>query len=135
MKKQVFLVLISALFSSIVIGQEKKETIKGADKDTNGCIVSAGYTYSKLKKNCIRVFEQKIKLNEVDPTKSYTSIVAVIFSQDKKNVELFIADEKESVILKRTGNKGNYIWKNSTYALSVSDKYVLKKGNKIIYKS
>ena len=60
-------------------------------------------------------------------------MVAIIFSQDKKNAELFIADEKESVILKRTGNKGNYIWKNTTYALSVSDKYVLMKGNKIIY--
>jgi hypothetical protein len=114
MKKQFFISIVFAVFTLASFGQDNQMPKAGSDKDSQGCKSSAGYTYSKLKKECIRVFEQKIKLNEVDPTKSYTSIVAVIFSQDKKNAELFIADEKESVILKRTGNKGNYIWKNST---------------------
>jgi hypothetical protein len=135
MKKQLFIAIIIAMFSSAGIGQVRKVAKVGIDKDVSGCIASAGYSYSKLKKDCIRVFEQKIQLYEVAPTATYSSIVAVIFSDDKATVELFIPKEKESVILKRTGKKGNYIWKNNVYAFTGITKYVLKKGDKIIFKS
>ena len=135
MKKYVFVAMFFFFYSVTSFGQVKKIKKVGNDKDSHGCIASAGYTYSKIKKDCIRVFEQKIQLNEVSATKSYTSIVAVIFSEDKSSAELFIADEKESVLLKRTGKKGNYIWKNTVYSLTAMDQYVLKKGTKIIYKS
>ena len=135
MKKQVIPAILFAMLSLTSSAQDKKSPKVGADKNTQGCIASAGYTYSKLKKDCIRVFEQKIQLNEVSATKSYTSIVAVIFSEDKSSAELFIADEKESVLLKRTGKKGNYKRKNTVYSLTAMDQYVLKKGTKIIYKS
>jgi hypothetical protein len=135
MKKQLFVAIVFAMYSLSGIGQVKKVTKVGADKDAHGCIASAGYSYSKLKKDCIRVFEQKIQLTEVAPTASYSSIAAVIFSDDKTSIELFLPKEKESVILKRTGKKGNYIWKNNVYAFTGSTKYVLKKGDKIIFKS
>ncbi len=135
MKKQVFSVMIFAIFSTTGFGQENKAPKRGADNDANGCIGSAGYSYSKLKKDCIRVFEQRIQLNEVSKIKSYSSIVAVVFKDDKSLVELFIPNEKESVLLKRTGKRGNYIWRDTTYSLTASEAYVLKKGTKIIYKS
>lgn len=135
MKKQSFVAMLFAIFTLTSYGQVKKAKTAGADKDAHGCIASAGYTYSKIKKDCIRVFEQKIQLNEVGATKSYSSIVAVIFSDDKLTAEIFVPSTKESVLLKRTGKKGNYIWKNAVYSLTASESYVLKKGNKIIYKS
>jgi hypothetical protein len=135
MKKQVIPAILFAMLSLTSSAQDKKSPKVGADKDAHGCIASAGYSYSKLKKDCIRVFEQKIQLTEVAPTASYSSIAAVIFSDDKTSIELFLPKEKESVILKRTGKKGNYIWKNNVYAFTGSTKYVLKKGDKIIFKS
>lgn len=135
MKKQVFIALLFAMLSVTSFGQVKKAKKVGNDKDPHGCIASAGYSYSKIKKDCIRVFEQKIQLNEVNPSKSYSSIVAVIFSDDKLTAELFIPNSNESLLLKRTGKKGNYIWKNTVYSLTAMDQYVLKKGTKIIYKS
>lgn len=135
MKKQVIPAILFAMLSLTSSAQDKKSPKVGADKNTQGCIASAGYTYSKLKKDCIRVFEQKIQLNEVAPTATYSSIVAVIFSDDKTTVELFIPKEKESVVLKRTGKKGNYIWKNENYSFTGNTKYVLKKGVKVIFKS
>ena len=111
------------------------QVITGADRDKHGCIGSAGYTYSILKKDCIRVFEQKIKLQEVDSAKNYNAIAAVIFSKDSKKAELFIASYKESQILVRTGKKGNYVWKKNDLELSNHNGYRLKKAKKLIYSS
>jgi hypothetical protein len=73
-------ILLGAMFlGSFIFAQ-----IKGGDRDAHGCIGSAGYTYSQIKKDCVRVFEQKIKLTEVAPKGSSTSMAAVIFSKDLK---------------------------------------------------
>ena len=58
-------------------------------------------------------------------------MAVVIFSKDMEQAEIFLYNEKESVILKKSGK----VWKNANYTLSSSGKmkYVLKKGNVIIY--
>ncbi len=82
--------------------------VLGGDKDAHGCIGSAGYTYSQIKKDCVRTFEQKIKLKEVATKGDY--IAAVIFSKDKKNAEVFVKDgESRSIILTRAGKAK--VWK------------------------
>lgn len=128
-------ILISAMFlGSLAFAQEA-----GGDKDVHGCIASAGYTYSQIKNTCVKVFEQKIKLNEVGSDKSYTSITAVIFSKNMKKAEIFIPDEAaKSIILTRQG-KGK-IWKSGKnikeiYVLTPYKKtgYQIKKDNVVIY--
>ena len=37
----------------------------GADKDAHGCIGSAGYTYSVVRKDCIRLWEEGTALTPV----------------------------------------------------------------------
>ncbi|MCY1662277.1 hypothetical protein [Chryseobacterium sp. SL1] len=64
---------------SLVFAQQTH--VVGGDKDVHGCKASAGYTYSQIKNDCVRVFEQKIKLKEVSSDKSYTTSTAVIFSK------------------------------------------------------
>ncbi|WP_228414241.1 hypothetical protein [Chryseobacterium sp. CH21] len=107
MKKTIFL---SAMFlGSLVFAQQTR--VVGGDRDAHGCIGSAGYTYSQIKKDCVRTFEQKIKLTEVAPKESYTSIAAVIFSKDMKKAEVFVKDaESGSIILTRAGGKAK-AWK------------------------
>jgi hypothetical protein len=64
-------ILFSTMFlGSLVFAQQTH--VVGGDKDVHGCKASAGYTYSQIKNDCVRVFEQKIKLKEVSSDKSYT---------------------------------------------------------------
>ncbi len=88
--------------------------VLGGDKDAHGCIGSAGYTYSQVKKDCVRTFEQKIKLKEVASKGDY--IAAVIFSKDMKKAEVFVKDaEGGSIVLTRAGKAK--AWKKDGYVL------------------
>lgn len=122
------------LLSTIFLGSFAFAQTVGGDRDAHGCIGSAGYTYSQIMKDCVRVFEQKIKLTEVAPKGSSTSMAAVIFSKDMKKAEVFVPDtDGESLILSRQG-KGK-VWKKDDYALVPFKKngYQLKKDNVVIY--
>lgn len=131
-------ILFSTMFfASLAFAQ--KAPVVGGDKDVHGCKASAGYTYSQLRNNCVRVFEQKIKLKEVGSDKSYTSMTAVIFSKDMKKAEVFIPDASaKSIILDRQGK--DKLWKSGshikeTYTLVPYKKtgYQIKKNDVVIY--
>lgn len=107
----------------------------GGDRDKQGCIPSAGYTFSILKNDCVRLFEEKIKLNEVNPKKSHTTFAAVIFSKDNKKAEIFLPDLKESQILLKTNTKSQSNWKKGNLVLSKKNGYILKRNGLLIYKS
>lgn len=107
----------------------------GSDKDEHGCRASAGYTFSVIKNECIRVFEQKIKLDEVNPGES-SSIAAVIFSDDETKAEVFIPGEKAGIVLLREGQDGDYKWKKGKFSVAQKGTgFVLKKRRKIIFSS
>jgi len=129
-KRSLIISAVFMLFATISYAQKAT----GNNRDKHGCIGSAGYTYSIIKKDCIQTFAQKIKLKEVDPKRSFTTIAAIIFSDDNKKAEIFLSDYKESQILVRTGKKGNYVWKKGDLKLTdKKDGYQLKKGKKLIY--
>ncbi|MDC8104446.1 MULTISPECIES: hypothetical protein [Chryseobacterium] len=124
-------ILLSAMFLGSFTFAQQKAPVLGGDRDVHGCKGSAGYTYSQIKNDCVRVFEQKIKLKEVGSDKSYTTMTAVIFSKNMKQAEIFIPDgNAKSIILEREG-KGN-IWKSGKH---IKESYVLvpykKKGYQI----
>lgn len=104
----------------------------GGDVDKHGCKPSAGYTFSTIKNDCIRLFEQEIQLKEIDTTQSYSTFVAVIFSDDKRKAEIFIPTIESSLILIRKGRRLK--WKGYSFELSKAKDYVLKKTNKVIYR-
>lgn len=108
--------------------EPKKETVVGADADTHGCKASAGYTWSELKKACIRVFEGT-KLSHYDDGKEYTTASYVIFDGNK--AELFLDTQKESIVLERKSEGDS--WVNGDWQLIPWKGYVLKKGGKILY--
>lgn len=106
--------------------QERK--IVGGDSDAHGCKGSAGYTWSTLKKECIRVFEGT-KLSHYDDGKTYTTAAYVIFDGNK--AELFLDTQKESIILERKSEGDS--WVKDDVELIPWKGYVLKKEGKIIY--
>jgi hypothetical protein len=129
MKTKTFLFTLFLAGTSVLFAQ-KAQTKAGTDKDTHGCIASAGYTYSQLKKECIRTFEQKIQLKEMATKGNYTA--TVLFNKDQSIAEIFLKEEKTSVILNRSSKE---VWKNATYSLTKNKRFVLSKNKKAIYKS
>ena len=109
--------------------EPKKEVAAGADSDAHGCKASAGYTWSILKKECIRIFENSTKLSHAEDGKAYTTVAYVIFDGDK--AELFLDTQKESIILERKSESDS--WVKGDLQLIPWKGYVLKKAGKIIY--
>ncbi|WP_461146157.1 hypothetical protein [Spirosoma pulveris] len=118
---------------TLTVGQTRKQSTNGGDKDAHGCIRSAGYTFSVLKNDCIRVFEQTIQLKEVSPTGSFTSNATVIFSKDTKQAEVFIPGSATGVLLARSSKEGKFFWKKGNLTLLRLKGYVLKRGNQVIF--
>ncbi len=126
--KQIFsIVIILVLYSNeMMLAQNSVKTpIVGNDRDKHGCIGSAGYTWSVLKKECVRSFElthtdkNAIELISMDNTQKMT----VLFSSDKTKAEVFYSGGNK-VINKST--KGSvYILKNEK---NIVEKLINLKG-------
>ncbi|PKF76202.1 hypothetical protein CW752_00295 [Chryseobacterium sp. PMSZPI] len=122
------------LFATGVAAQ--KITPKGADSDKHGCKGSAGFTFSVVKNDCVRLFDEKIQLKEVASKKSYTSGAAVILSTDESKAEVFLPSSTGSIVLSKSPSKNANIYKKGQYTLTRDkDAYTLKKSNKVIFKS
>lgn len=66
--------------------------IVGSDRDPSGCIASAGYTWSELKQECVRPWEEGVQLRAVHTAGSAQMSAYLLFDQDRKNVEIFMAE-------------------------------------------
>ncbi|WP_199157690.1 hypothetical protein [Pedobacter nototheniae] len=142
--RSIFLILPIALIWSCNPKAERKETTGdsstvvtkpakiGGAKDEHGCLIAAGYTWSVLKNDCIRTFEQ-IKLLPVENKESYTLAAYFLFNSDQTKAELFLPKEKQSIILERTGTEGNYVWKKDDLQIFGWKGYALSKNGKVIY--
>lgn len=81
----------------------------GNDKDEHGCIASAGYTWSEVQKDCIRLWEKGVRMTSVDDAEKSLFLV---FSPDSTQVELFFSEANvPNEILDRRGlPAGGYAW-------------------------
>ena len=89
--------------------RKEKEAVVGSDKDEHGCSASAGYTWSEVQKDCIRLWEKGVRMNAVDDA---GKTLFLVFSPDSTQVELFFSEEGVSnEILDRRGlPAGGYAW-------------------------
>ncbi len=79
----------------------------GSDRDEHGCIGSAGYQWSEVQQDCIRVFEKGIRLKAVGGDQS----AFIVFSPDSSKVELFFSSgDKNEILDRRTLPAGGYAW-------------------------
>ncbi len=105
--KYIALILVSfTLFSCQ--GSDQKGTLKdsssslppiGGAKDEHGCLLAAGYTWSKIKQECIRPWEGTITMNVTDTSTNFETAAFVLMDSVKQQAELFIKEEDESVLL------------------------------------
>jgi hypothetical protein len=141
------LVLLSALgmllFSCDYIFKDRKESevdvktdkvVLGTDKDANGCVASAGYRWSELSKECVRVFEEGYRLNSIEELEGESTVKSafVIFEENGGDrAELFLPDGSKSIMLKRDTKTGPY--KNKQWTLQLQNGYRLIKGGQTMY--
>jgi hypothetical protein len=107
----------------------------GSEKDAHGCIGAAGYTWSILKNDCIRVFELGIRLYPKSPVNDNKTVAFVIFSADETKAELFLPQQLASVILERQGNAKPFVWEGNNYSFSQPLNYILKHNSSIIFQN
>lgn len=128
MKKLICTAAVMALFSC-----KTTQTVQmpGSDRDKHGCIASAGYIWSNVRKDCIRIFEVGTPLYSLKKDIT-TSAVYIVFSNDSLHVEAYIPERKNSVIMQY---KNAGIWQGKGYTLRQTDeaKYTLYKHQQSIY--
>jgi len=154
MKKNIFLITLGSCLLSLVscdlILKPKpnkltdsiqiKDIFLGTDSDSNGCVASAGYKWSKINQECIRVFEKGIRLipanekfdaNEDDADLAMVNAY-VLFNDTKKKVEIFLPSEKYPIEMKKIADN-TYEYKD--WKLDVGKQYQLKRSEVLMYVS
>ena len=111
--------------------------IVGNDSDAHGCKGSAGYTWSVIKNECIRPWENTLQLLPINHEDSSAIITAsVIFSTDSTKAELFMANETENLVLDKTENGYALKTELSIFELILENNiWTIIKSGKAIYKS
>lgn len=110
----------------------KDTTVVGADQDENGCLASAGYTWSKVNKECVKIFTG-IQLNPTNNQANEDMVLSayVLFNENGDQAEVFLPNE-ESVVLTKTSE--DKTWSYKDYQLVGQNGYVLKKGTEVLFK-
>jgi hypothetical protein len=107
-----------------------KAPVVGVGEDLHGCKSSAGYTWSELEKECIRIFERGTRLTPVKSETGEMLMPAFVIFKDN-SAEIFMQTEKAPIILKRKAEGKPFV--NGDWQLITSKGYVLKKGNKMMF--
>lgn len=90
----------------------------GGDKDEHGCFISAGYSWSPTRKQCLRVWEAGIRLSDLSALDSPISII-LIENGDNKPLELYLPQFSKPLVFEKNGDE----W------LDEKEEYLIKKEN------
>jgi hypothetical protein len=123
MKKILYFFTLISLFSCDYIlknpssdGEMLDSIVKNQvvdDKNENGCDLKAGYKWSNMTKNCVRVFEEGYRLTSIEKDTLGKSKNAYFFiDEDSLVAEVFLPDSKESIIFTRESEDQNFKFKN-----------------------
>lgn len=118
------------------ISTDEKEVNKNTntsvvkDKDENGCLSSAGYIWSELNKDCVKIYSG-IQLNPYSnpENEDETKSAFLMFSEDGNKAEIFLPDSTKTLILTRQAE--GKPWTKDNWQLVPFKGYVLKEGEEI----
>jgi hypothetical protein len=108
MKTTTYPILILSLLTMIActnqsVQQTKKpelaaRILTGNDRDSHGCIGSAGYTWSELRQECVRIFEIGSPFSAYGTNKDTTMSAFVILNNDKTKAEIYFPKDGKPII-------------------------------------
>jgi hypothetical protein len=91
----------------------------GSDLDSHGCKASAGYTWSTLRNECVRIFEAGTRLDPVEPN----GMSAFVMLDEKQlKAEVFTLLEKQPIMLNQ---QKPGIYTQGDWELQTGTKWVL----------
>ncbi len=128
---QIFLLFTLFLFgatcsnnesNSSTTSHEQNTTLVGADSDEHGCKASAGYTWSALKNECIRLFESGIRLDPQEAIADKTVSVFLVFKSEDDDAkgEVYMPGEGSPRLFVKQANNENQdagTWKSGSFTL------------------
>lgn len=130
--------LISCKFSdekqdSKVANQGNKEGAVVADKDENGCLASAGYVWSKVNKECVKVFTG-MQLNPTSNLENEDETVSayILFNEEGDQAELFLPNETSSLVLTQESKGKPWVFEDWQLSKETAG-YTLKKADKPMF--
>lgn len=115
----------------------------GGDRDAHGCIGSAGYTWSELRKTCVRLFEVGMRLSPITPPSGSEATLSafLVFATDDraatKNdaVELFVPGSPGGTVLLREKKGGSYAKEGSGFKAIAAKRWTVEKDGKAAFTS
>lgn len=115
----------------------KAEKVVGVADDEHGCNAAAGYTWSEVRQNCVRLFEEGVKFTAVAGQDS-TLAAYVVFAADSLKAEVFISnDTKHPILERRELPKGGYTWNqeddDTLNVRQMDGKWVIEQRNEVLY--
>lgn len=114
--RKIVLVLGVAIAVASCSGGRHAERMIGGEQDSHGCLSAAGYTWSVVKNDCIRVWEDGAEVSDKDCPETLAS--RAVFSADSMRVEMFLPYKDKNEILSREGNE----WKGKGLTLVREEK-------------
>lgn len=116
-----------------------KDTVRlvGVANDAHGCNAAAGYTWSEVRQNCIRLFEDGVKFAASNGQDS-TLAAYVVFAADSLKAEVFMPEnEVHPVLDRRELPKGGYTWNqedDDTFNVRMlNGKWVIEQRATVLY--
>lgn len=98
----------------------------GGQTDEHGCYIAAGYTWSQLKNDCIRLFEDGIALENLNTTDTYHTAAYLIIDSLQKKAEIFVPSSHESILLTQqndsTFSNGTFLLTKENFCWTISMK-------------
>lgn len=109
----------------------------GGEKDAHGCNAAAGFTWSEVRQDCIRLFEAGVRLNSATDSTATTSAF-IVFSADSAKVEVFLPNEDiHPVLYRRVLPAGGYAWNieddDTKNVRMVDGKWVIEQRMQTLY--
>jgi Prokaryotic membrane lipoprotein lipid attachment site len=119
---------------SLVENSEASQMV-GNDTDSHGCKASAGYTWSVLKNNCVRIFESGSQFNATGENKDSTMAAFVILNNKKDSAEVFLPNTKPIIVFAGDISRGVlFESKPDSVIIKFDDSNInIAKGEKIIF--
>lgn len=120
-----------------IVQNEANPPIVGGDSDEHGCKASAGYQWSALKKECIRIFESGIRLDAQAAYLDKSLSAFVVFASDsmKEQAEVYLPNQKESLLFNfdKAFNNGAGAWRLDSLTLfQKKDVYVMSNNKEVL---
>ena len=110
MRKNIW-IIVSGLVCFLACRSVQAPQLIGGNKDEHGCLTAAGYTWSELRRDCIRIFEDGVRVDDPSLQPSLTSYA--VFAADSSRVEVFRPSPFRNEILDRKGS----VWLGKTCKL------------------